>query len=809
MFAFIKRQKGKFLYPALLRLNVFILSFSLIFSPSAAHAQSILNLPIPGAMVSPSPAFMPVLLKGMTIHPDDPLKFNFIVDSGQVGLDVDEVRKESKRLVKYFLASMTVPNDDLWVNLSPYEEERIIPEELGKTELGRDLLAQDYLLKQLTASLMYPEKELGKKFWDKVYKQAEEQFGTSQIPVDTFNKVWIIPETASVYEHEQTVYITDAYLKVMLDSDYEARQTSTSSSDASISKQIINDIIIPEIELEVNTGKHFAPLRQIYHSLILSKWYKETIKDSLLSQVYVDQNKIKGVESEDPDIKDKIYDQYMQAYKKGVFNYIKEDYDNLSQTMIPRKYFSGGELFDQIPLETEKRFHHVQDIYADGYNLSVKVRPARSASSPIKGKDENENPRIKVTEKLRNRIEKGMIKTYGGVTSQSITLLAKATESDRTNLLNLLEGLTRHVKLTTLIKITDALDINMKELSSSPVSGEQIVEEFRRQDYFRLLDLPMFQGVSIYPQDTKNLEKAILRITELGNENDPLSVSEVRDVVIRALDIFDQRKGDVNLAPIIGFEVLLGIALEKKAEKEAGVFSEYPEYFTGYGLPPAFANWMRFKMAAGRPSVEEIIDLARSDQASSPVMNINDINSVIDAIYSSFTESQREKLFKKTTVELFQTAAKTFIDEFDIDVTKDNQYKKLMNVVRLLLERGNDKWLKAKQVIHFLKEEAGFNLKDQPWGRKSKLLTIVYGIGRGRATLFDDFKNDLTEIQDIFQINQIQLLDDTEKQKILTAVYYIAAAKADPKKKLKSGMEYFKDTLTIISGTFWFSSNRL
>jgi len=156
MFAFIKHQKGKFLYSAILRFNVFVLSFSLIFSPTASYAQSFLNLPIPGTMITPSPAFIPVLLKGMTIHPDDPLKFDFIIDSGNTNFDIDDIKKESERLVKYFLASMTVPKDDLWVNLSPYEQDRIIPNELGKTELGRDMLAQDYILKQRENKLLTP-----------------------------------------------------------------------------------------------------------------------------------------------------------------------------------------------------------------------------------------------------------------------------------------------------------------------------------------------------------------------------------------------------------------------------------------------------------------------------------------------------------------------------------------------------------------------------------------------------------------------------------------------------------------------------
>ena len=39
-----------------------------------------------------------------------------------------------------------------------------------------------------------------------------------------------------------------------------------------------------------------------------------------------------------------IYQQYLRAYKKGVFNFIKEDVDSYSNETIPRKYFSGGEI---------------------------------------------------------------------------------------------------------------------------------------------------------------------------------------------------------------------------------------------------------------------------------------------------------------------------------------------------------------------------------------------------------------------------------------------------------------------------------
>jgi hypothetical protein len=382
---------------------VSFLTISLIASPSLSYASSLFDvtkLPVPGATVFTSQAFVPVLLKGMTLHPEDPLKFDFIIDSGNTQFNVDQLKEESQKLVKYFLASMTIPKDDLWVNLSPEEKDRIIPDELAKTELGRDMLAQDYLLKQLSASLLYPEKELGEKFWKKIYAQAKERFGTTEIPVNTFNKVWIIPEKAAVYEHEHTVYIVDSKLKVMLDADYtiwqknkdnpefNLDQTSetTEADQAKVSSQIIREIIIPAIEEEVNTGENFAPLRQIYHSLILAKWYKETVKETLLSKVYVDQKKVGGIEVDDATFKEQIYDRYMEAYKQGVFNYIKEDYDQLSQEIIPRKYFSGGlVLGGNAELTRASSAVGVQkSVVGETLQVNLRLEPQGQGSSPIK-----------------------------------------------------------------------------------------------------------------------------------------------------------------------------------------------------------------------------------------------------------------------------------------------------------------------------------------------------------------------------------------------------------------------------------------
>ena len=47
-----------------------------------AHADTIFNFPKPGTMVLLSPAYEPALIKGLTVHSDNPFLFDFILDTG-------------------------------------------------------------------------------------------------------------------------------------------------------------------------------------------------------------------------------------------------------------------------------------------------------------------------------------------------------------------------------------------------------------------------------------------------------------------------------------------------------------------------------------------------------------------------------------------------------------------------------------------------------------------------------------------------------------------------------------------------------
>ncbi len=266
---------------------VLVCFFVTSLSQSSTFAQGF-RLPVTGGRVCLSSPLDPVMLQGIKVHPDDPFRFDFIVDKGD-SLTIDrQLKAELKRLVRYFLASLTTPENELWVNLSPFEKERVIPEGFGSTEMGRDLLVEDYMLKQITASLIYPEDGIGKEFWKRVYEEAAKKFGRTDIPFDTFNKVWILPEKAIVYENvkEGIAYIVESSLQVMLEQDYLSMQQHNASRPGQggageadlLGSQIAREVLIPELTREINRNSNFSHLRQVYNSLILATWYKKRSK---------------------------------------------------------------------------------------------------------------------------------------------------------------------------------------------------------------------------------------------------------------------------------------------------------------------------------------------------------------------------------------------------------------------------------------------------------------------------------------------------------------------------------------------------
>ena len=173
--------------------------------------------------------------------------------------------------------------------------------------MGRDLLEQDYILKQITASLIYPEKQLGKTFWDKVYAKAQQKYGTTQVPVNTFNKVWIMADRAEVFEHNQTAFVVDQPFKGhagrglfgITKTSSDIRGLSPTKSEAS-SNSILRSLKSSVKSSFPNSKKKSTPAKispicvKFLIPLFFPAGIRKISKQALLNQVYADQPRSKA-----------------------------------------------------------------------------------------------------------------------------------------------------------------------------------------------------------------------------------------------------------------------------------------------------------------------------------------------------------------------------------------------------------------------------------------------------------------------------------------------------------------------------------
>jgi hypothetical protein len=237
-----------------------LVAIGTVWDGVACAATVMDTLPAPTALVRASDEYSLPLMKGVRFDPQDPLNLEFMFDPAH---QQAVSKEEASRLVRYFLAGLTLPEDDLWVNLSPYERDRVVPENLGATELGRDMLATDYLLKQVSSSLTHPDTETGRQYWNLKSEISDQEFnpdksGSSQ----SFDKIWIMPDRADVYEASAvSAFVVDARLKAMTEADYlamckaEDNSVAAGSDDRSHLRETSMRAILLAVTREINQGR--------------------------------------------------------------------------------------------------------------------------------------------------------------------------------------------------------------------------------------------------------------------------------------------------------------------------------------------------------------------------------------------------------------------------------------------------------------------------------------------------------------------------------------------------------------------------
>lgn len=131
----------------------------------------------------------------------------------------------------------------------------------------------------------------------------------------------------------------------MLEQDYLKAGSTYSFKDSKekllneYSSQIIREKIIPKLTKDINSSKRYAPLRQVYYSLILAQWFKARNKDSQYSRI-IDKKDISNFKSNVPYSVNTYFDAYKENFAKGEYNIKAPIYSTHGQVI--RSYFSGG-----------------------------------------------------------------------------------------------------------------------------------------------------------------------------------------------------------------------------------------------------------------------------------------------------------------------------------------------------------------------------------------------------------------------------------------------------------------------------------
>ncbi|MCX5704228.1 MAG: hypothetical protein NT066_07055, partial [Candidatus Omnitrophica bacterium] len=274
--------------------------------------------------------------------------FKLILDKGDFKeIKGPELKDSSRKLLSYFLIGITLPNESFWVNLRPDSSDNIIDDYLAQTDVGKILLEADLQLKKDTARFTSPQTPEGKLYWDKLYQKAGELFGSENITIPTLTRPWIVPGEVIIRESQDSAYVYKASLKVMLEQDHLKGSANYNFTDPRLkalneySSQLIREFILPKLTKEVNISKRYAQLRQVYYSLVLSRWFKARFygKGGIYASA-IDKKNLNGLLSQGNWSKNTYFKEYQKSFQQGEYN-LKAQAAGISGQNI-RSYFSGG-----------------------------------------------------------------------------------------------------------------------------------------------------------------------------------------------------------------------------------------------------------------------------------------------------------------------------------------------------------------------------------------------------------------------------------------------------------------------------------
>ena len=238
-------------------------------------------------LLRPGRKTSPQVLHGL-VFPKSAEGLDHFIITPQEGMSSETDRRGADELIDYFSTSLALRDDQVFVNLSAYESNSMIPAELSGTSLGRTLLSQDCMLKRLAASLLHPDCSVGKDYWSQVYAESRRTLGTSKWAFRAFQKITMVPERVGIHEIDGDnagdnflnvrpahygLYIVSSTMGAKCEEDIFAKTHNPYPSSIpeavqetldSICLENFRMIVLPKIKEEINEGEHFTDLRRIF-----------------------------------------------------------------------------------------------------------------------------------------------------------------------------------------------------------------------------------------------------------------------------------------------------------------------------------------------------------------------------------------------------------------------------------------------------------------------------------------------------------------------------------------------------------------
>ncbi|QEU76252.1 hypothetical protein CP967_33580 [Streptomyces nitrosporeus] len=249
-----------------------------------------------------------------------------------------------------FFVWLSLHPHSFWVNLHPDEPDRIVDDQLGRTDAGRVLLEADLQMKKTVGKLIHPHTPLGKRYWDGIRGDC------------VSSRNWILPAPATVYQDDDKLYILDAPLDVKTETDDGAAAGAPSclrqdQATEEHNEHLERTLLLPRLRKAINTAPEYAALRRVYLARVAAEWYRDLSlrKDTAYGEL-VNSGDITEWRITDGWKPRDTFDAHVDSYMKGEFKVT--DRTTSGGTTYVRRYVYGGVDFTSVPLRelSEERF---------------------------------------------------------------------------------------------------------------------------------------------------------------------------------------------------------------------------------------------------------------------------------------------------------------------------------------------------------------------------------------------------------------------------------------------------------------------